>query len=258
MNRMCKKLLNGKMMVVLAVVLALFMATGVAEDTRILQDEARESSEAGAILARNADDTTVAFEDEIFLLKVYRILGKDEDEPLTVSEVAELTELNVAFCGIESLRGIEHFTALKSLDCSSNALSSLDVRFCPLLEKLDCTSNFLTSLDVTSNQKLVALACADNQLMILNISQNPALVTLFCYMNELTSLDVTQNPALEDLRCSNNQLTALDVSHNPVLARLYCHGNFLPSEDAIIGLDESLSDSYDSFDFEPQKDLPND
>ena len=134
------------------------------EDAEIRQDETRETGEADAILARDVDDTTTAFEDGIFLLKVYRILGKDENEPLAVSEVAELTELNVAFCGIESLCGIEHFSALKSLDCSSNDLSSLDVQFCTLLEKLDCSGNFLTSLDVTSNPKLTTLACADMSL----------------------------------------------------------------------------------------------
>jgi len=197
---------------------------------------------------------TGAFEDEIFLWAVYYVLGKDEDEPLAASEVAAIEELKVASNGIGSLKGLEYFSGLKLLDCSENDLQTLDTSFCPMLEKLDCTINFLTSLDVTCNPKLMDLACADNQLMTLDVSQNSALINLYCFMNELATLDVTQNPALEDLRCSNNLLTTLDVSQNPVLARLYCHGNYLPSEAAIIGLDESLSDSYDKFSFDPQKD----
>ena len=132
---------------------------------------------------------------------------------------------------VASLDGIEHFPNLKTLTCSYNNLSSLDVSKNPALVWLNCMDNKLTSLDVSKNEKLETLSCSANQLTSLDVTQNIALKELDCTDNLLTSLDVSKNKKLDELWCSKNNLTSLDVSKNPVLAWLKCEQNNLSSLD---------------------------
>ena len=105
---------------------------------------------------------------------------------------------------ITSLKGIEHFTALTTLDCNGNQL---------------------TVLDVSTNKALENLICTDNQLSVLDVKANKALIVLDCSKNKLTTLDVSENMDLTILYCEHNQLTALDVTKNTELSTLYCYGN---------------------------------
>lgn len=123
---------------------------------------------------------------------------------LTENEINVVTEISVPLMDITSLKGIEHFTELITLDCNSNKL---------------------TVLDVTKNTALKNLICAGNQLSDINLSKNTALEGLDCSYNKLTALNVSTNTALTTLSCENNQLTALDVTNNTSLLTLYCHGN---------------------------------
>ena len=65
------------------------------------------------------------------------------DGVLTAAEIAAEQYMEVYDQGIADLTGIEFFTELKSLDCSHNKL---------------------TSLDVSKNTKLIELCCEDNQI----------------------------------------------------------------------------------------------
>ena len=125
---------------------------------------------------------------------------KDGDGSLS-EEIADVKEINVSGQYISNLTGIEHFTALGTLDCSENQL---------------------TSLDVSKNTELTYLYCFNNQLTELDVSQNKALKTLDCSDNQLTELDVLRHTELGSLVCSNNQLTSLDVSQNTKLWSLNC------------------------------------
>lgn len=153
------------------------------------------------------------------------------DDILTTDEIAAITDINVGFRNINSLNGIKFFSALKSLDCSSNQLTSLDISENKELTTLYCYMNNLTSLDVSSNKKLVSFTCYDNQLTSLNVSENRELVMLGCGTNFLTSLDVSENNKLRDLSCSDNHLTSLDLSKHEDLTALYCYNNQLTSLD---------------------------
>ena len=153
------------------------------------------------------DETT--FPDEEFrkwLMK--QPYGKDG--VLTEEEIAGVKSIDLAYEDIASLKGIEYFTEIEGLWCSS--------------EKL-------TELDVSKNTKLLDLRCSQCKLTTLDLSQNKALFRLYCHNNPLTSLDLSQNVALEELDCSSCQLTELDVTHNPKLKNLYCHYNPLTSLD---------------------------
>jgi hypothetical protein len=122
-------------------------------------------------------------------------------------------------------------TALTGLDCPGNQLTSLDLSANTALTRLECYSNQLTGLDLSANTALSYLDCRNNQLTSLDLSANTALIVLRCHDNQLTSLDVSSNTALIYLYCYSNQLTSLDVSSNTALSYLWCHSNQLTSLD---------------------------
>ncbi len=77
-----------------------------------------------------------------------------------------MTVLNVSDLGITSLQGIEYFPALASLDCSNNALTSLDLSHNRALTQLFCAGNKLTELDVRRCPALTALVGLNNKVSI--------------------------------------------------------------------------------------------
>ena len=153
------------------------------------------------------------------------------DGKLTEDEIAGVNSISVKSMRIQSLKGIEYFTALTELLCSNNWLRALDVSKNTALTSLDCHYNWLTALDVSQNTALTWLECSNTQLTALDVSNNTALTSLECNRNQLTTLDVSQNTALTDLVCSDNQLTALNVSECTALGKLYCNNNQLTALD---------------------------
>ena len=151
----------------------------------------------------------------------------DKDENLSRAEIEAVKEIKCYNKDIRSLTGIEYFTALQTLKCYSNQLTSLDISGNTALKSLDCAKNQLAALDVSQNTALESLDCADNQLTTLDVSRNTALKSLDCAKNQLTTLDVSRNTALESLNCADNQVTSLDISQNTALEYLICASNKL-------------------------------
>ena len=87
-----------------------------------------------------------------------------KDGVITDYEIAGIKRIGVSQSGIKSLKGIEFFTALKTLSCYGNQL---------------------TSLNVSKNTKLELLYCYNNQLTFLDLSKNTALISLHCYVNQI-------------------------------------------------------------------------
>jgi hypothetical protein len=187
------------------------------------------------------------------------------DNNVLTSNINTVNYLNLYNYNISDLTGISGFTALTSLSCSSNHLTTLDVSQNTALTFLTCNSNQLTSinlsansallnlncsnnllstLDITQNIALTSLNCSDNLLTSLNISQNTALSTLVCFNNQLTSLDVSQNIGLHSLTCSNNLLTSLNISQNSALTSLLCNGNQLTSLNLNNGNNQSMTVNF--------------
>lgn len=169
----------------------------------------------------------IRFPDDNFRLWLTMQYG--EQHVFTEEEIQNLTILRISGCDIESLQGIECFTALTQLYCSNNKLTKLDLSKNKLLAYLDCSGNLLTSMDLSPNTALKNLFCGENQLTSLDVSQNTLLTNLWCDKNQLPSLDVSQNTALTNLVCSYNQLTSLDLSPNTALTELHCQNNQLAS-----------------------------
>ena len=131
------------------------------------------------------------------------------DGVLTDEEIAGITSIFVQEKQIQSLKGIEYFTAMTRLICNYNQL---------------------TSLDVSNNTALTSLLCNVNQLTSLNISNNNVLEHLNCSRNQLTSLNLSGFSVLEELRCTNNKLTSIEVSGCDELKEIYCYSNQIKGE----------------------------
>ena len=173
------------------------------------------------------DDTN--FPDEKFL-EIVKTYDKDSNGSLSLSERDSVQEIVCNDQGIESLKGIEHFSRLKQLKCYNNNLTTLDLRKNTILTKLQCQKNQLTSLDLRANTQLQELRCGNNNLGSLDISKND-LQFLYCSNNQLTSLNLNDHTSLKDVDCSNNELTTLEIGTKNNLMRISCQQNNLVSLD---------------------------
>jgi hypothetical protein len=180
-------------------VVTLVSSAGVFTACTSVDDNSADRPESTAVVI---DETN--FPDENFR---NWILSQEygQDGVLTDAEIAEVTFIAIYEKNVQSLQGIEFFTALESLQCMRNQLTSLDVSKNTLLRTLGCDENQLTSLDLSKNTLLMILDCSYNQLTSLDISTLTALESLQCHDNQLTSLDVS-NTALVYIECYRNQL----------------------------------------------------
>ena len=145
---------------------------------------------------------------------------------INLTGIEAFTAITSLYCYSNSLTSLDVSanTALTYLSCDANQLTSLDVSACTALTYLACSSNNLTSLDVCS--VLTYLSCSHNPLSSLNLSTCTALTDLYCTYTPLTSLDVSANTALTFLSCTNNQLTNLNVNNgNNINMNLFANFN---------------------------------
>ena len=90
-------------------------------------------------------------------------INTNGDTEIQVSEASSFNDtLDFSAQEISDLTGIEAFTALTTLYCGENQLTSLDVSQNKALTALYCGYNQLTSLDVSKNKALTELNCQDN------------------------------------------------------------------------------------------------
>lgn len=165
--------------------------------------------------------------------KAYMVANFDlnGDGKISEYEASRITEIDCSNKNIQSLEGIQYCTALTSLACYNNQLTTLDVSKNTALVGLYCNNNRLTTLNVRKNTALVSLLCDYNQLTTLDVSNNTKLDWLSCFSNQLTTLNVRTNTALTHLVCGSNQLTSLDFSKNIALIYLSCSKNQLTTLD---------------------------
>ena len=123
-------------------------------------------------------------------------LGYDTGTPngsVPTANINTVDTLSINNLNITNLIGIEDFTALLYLSCSSNQL---------------------TSLDLSQNTALIYLMCSNNLITNLDVSQCFALEQLRCDVNKLTVLDLSPNINLKDeLYLTNNELTSLNLKN---------------------------------------------
>jgi len=139
-------------------------------------------------------------------------INTNGDTEIQVSEANSFVGgIDCSNMNISDLTGIEYFSALTSLQCENNQLTTLDLSQNTVLLYFTCSNNQLTSIDVSNSTALKHLRCDWNQLTSLDISNNPDLTEFDCFNNNITSLDASNNPDIDNFECQFNQLTSLDV-----------------------------------------------
>ncbi|MCB0464238.1 MAG: T9SS type A sorting domain-containing protein [Aequorivita sp.] len=146
---------------------------------------------------------------------------------IELNEAQGVFELNVSYKNILNLEGIQSFSNLTYLNCSSNFFENLDVSQNLSLTSLHCSNGELSNLNVSQNQSLINLFCDNNHLTSLDVSENTNLKWLICRINSISTINVTSLLHLEVFDCSDNFLTNLNLSQNLSLEWLYCSRNLL-------------------------------
>lgn len=181
-------------------------------------------------------------------LLIARGIDKDgKNGKVKTGSISSLTSFSAygATNKITDLTGIQDFTALQALDCSYNAITTLDLSKNVNLKSLNCSNNKITALNVTKNSILETLNTSSNELTALDVSQNTALTSLSLYSNKLAVLDVSKNTKLTKLSIYYNLLTTIDVSQNTALKTFEPNDNKLTSLDVSKNL--ALTDLNASF-----------
>ena len=170
------------------------------------------------------------------------LLGKYPKGYITQSEIdACKSIITPSYGGIVSLKGIEFFTALESLNCSYDQITSLDLSHNTNLTYLNCHWNDITSLNVRNCTKLKDIFCGCNNLISLNLSDQSQLETLYCFDNDLNIIVfASSTPNLYFVDCSGNKFTTFSLDYRSSLGTLciddcefletlYCYNNNLDS-----------------------------
>lgn len=194
---------------------------------------------AAALFTTSCEDVTKSIEDPAFAEWCRTNLDANHNGHISAKEAAAVEEIVITDCGVNSLKGLDIFPNLQTLDCRYNNLTDLDLSGNRNLVKLDCqfnklatltfskadienlacSNNSITDLDVTALKNLKALFCGSNAMETLTLGEKPELKTLACFDNRLKELDLTACPLLETLDCRANELESLDLSCNPCLTR---------------------------------------
>lgn len=166
----------------------------------------------------------IVIPDEVFRLYLIDHFDTDGDGNLSNHEAAAVKTIDVSGLApsnhIHSLEGIEHFTALESLNCEGHHLTSLDLSSNTGITTLNCKGNRLVSLDITKCTALETLDLSGNSLTDIDLEQNVALKQLIIDGNEtLEALDVSWKTALETLSAQNTGISRLDLRGCSALRR---------------------------------------
>ncbi len=174
-------------------------------------------------------------------------LGYDNvlDDYVYSFDIIDIANLEVNGLEISDLTGIEAFSSLEILNCSTNQIVSIDLSSNIMLTDLLCSDNQLEALDLSQNTVLESLYCENNQLASLNVSSSSnTLMVLYASHNQLTDLVLGANTVLSILECKNNQITSLDISANTSISYLECRLNQLTFLDVRNGNNINFNEFY--------------
>ncbi|WP_415060279.1 T9SS type A sorting domain-containing protein [Flavobacterium sp.] len=154
-------------------------------------------------------------------------IDTDLNGSIEISEAVLIRELNLNASSITNLDGLQFFTSLQNLNCSSNQLTSLVLPSFSSLVFLDCSINQLTSLDISLNPGITYLNARQNQLQSIIFPESSALNYLQLNQNQLNNLDVSSLTSLTILLVNENQLNSLNINGLTQLISLQCQYNQL-------------------------------
>lgn len=90
-----------------------------------------------------------------------------------INEIYYVTRLELSGSGLKGAVDLSGFHHLEYLDCSANALTSLDVSNCEKLATVQCCDNALTSLITANTTSLENLYCSGNKLSMETLDPLP-------------------------------------------------------------------------------------
>ena len=217
-------------------------------------------SNASVSLSINA----AIFPDSNFRSYITSNFDTDNDGVLSDTEISSITEIQADSQGIQSLSGIENFTALEYLSCGSNDISSLDVSGNTALTYLNFWGNNVSSIDLSKNTALKEIYFYDNNISSVDFSGNTEIISIDCvhnglryidvsgctkleflnvYDNLLTELDVSNCTRLNNLSFGSNDVSEIDLSNNPLITYLGCNENRLATLD-LSGMSGDITELY--------------
>lgn len=207
---------------------------------------------SAAVFATNATAQNVTIPDANF--KAYLVadatINTNSDTEIQVAEATAYSgTIDCVNLSISSLSGISSFVNITGLNCAQNSLSgTLDLSANTALTSVQCNNNNLTSINLSNSLSLqliradynsitsISLPDTANVLTNVNINFNsftsldflqntPNLVELHCHLNSLSTIQLSGLNSLLNVICSNNSIDSLDVSGNPAMRELYCSNN---------------------------------
>lgn len=161
-------------------------------------------------------------------------IDTNSDGNIQLSEALTVYKLAVQSNTIADLTGLASFTNLRSLNCSSNQITTLDVSNRTNLTFLNCQNNSITSLNITNDLALNFLDISSNQLQSINLDP---------FVN-LQELDMGANPYLNSINIDNlinlvtltvNDLTVSVFPLNNTSMPFFTHLNYLITDNTLLG-----------------------
>lgn len=153
-------------------------------------------------------------------------LDKNKNGEIDNSEVYSLIRLDVSNKNITDLTGIEKFVELFQLNCSNNAITSINLSKNYLLTELNISSNKLSALNLSKVPQMSNLNCSDNLLDTLDLSYTSSITMLNCSKNQLEYLDVSKLN-LYQFDCSFNKIGTLNLQKSTNLYSALLSSNIL-------------------------------
>lgn len=200
-----------------------------------------QANEVGAVQIEETN-----FPDQYFRQYVAENIDTDQNGYLSQQECSAVTYIGDDQGAISkgtgecaSLKGIEYFVNLDSLNCANEKLTELDLSGLTKVYFVKAANNQLQSLNVRDCKELTMLDCSNNQIKELNLDNQIKMYQLFCKNNQLKKLKVNHMKSLWMLNCNNNELEELDLSQN-VIYSVFCENNNLVTLKLGMGEDAAL------------------
>ena len=191
------------------------------------------------------------FPDDNFRGFVSSSIDADKDGFLSAEEANQTSVILLpeSLGTVGSLKGIEYFTELKTLQCDCDlAISSLDIGKNTKLQGLFIPGAPITFLDISNNTELRSINISGTNLYMLNLaSQRSSLEILNCENSKITYLDVTGCTNLETLNIKNCPIGCVNLEGTSVKQSTFTYGNniYQGGSYALVGANMSYIEGID-------------
>jgi Leucine-rich repeat (LRR) protein len=180
----------------------------------------------------------------------------NKDGKISLSEAAAAKTVNVAGTAVASLEGIQYFTNITLLECSScNLEGTLDVSMLMKMEYCQCSNNKLTKLILPENSALIRLQCDRNRISSIDVqrcfklgaawvgaqtSDGTTGIYIKVYLEDAFTSVLKDNifPLLNDADGYNARV-AIPVIFRDDNFEAYCLSNFDTNKDGVVSREEA-------------------